>query len=321
MAADPAAALAARVVAGSTLARTEALGAAARGRGRVPVRTPRSASCAVHVVDTQVAADGCAATVTARRRSPGSGGGPETAGRTSRAAAWTRSSRSRCGTAPGRSRRTPTWTSPRRHASRRRCLRAASAPLPGPSSERRSRPPTEGGDRPPIPARRYSAIIKYDRANAQAYADKVRAVLYPTYVRFAGADCANFASQCARRLACLHGDGLVGSAGGTTRRARSPSDDHVQPQLDQRDQADGLLERYAGPTGCLGRPASRGDFIFDDWSGDGVWDDAAVVDRHQQRRQKVVDAHTTDDRPSLPGSSAAGTKYRYAQARPQRVVV
>ena len=39
---------------------------------------------------------------------------------------------------------------------------------------------------------------------------------------------------------------------------------------------------------------SRGDFIYYDWSGDGVWDHVAVVAGTNSAGQKVIDAHTTD---------------------------
>ena len=40
--------------------------------------------------------------------------------------------------------------------------------------------------------------------------------------------------------------------------------------------------------------SSRGDFVYYDWTGDGVWDHVAVVVGTNSAGQKVIDAHTTD---------------------------
>ena len=77
-----------------------------------------------------------------------------------------------------------------------------------------------GAGRRPIPERRYTDIISYDRPAAQAYADTYALSYNPTFVRFAGADCANFASQCARAGDMPQSRGARPAAGGTTRRAR-----------------------------------------------------------------------------------------------------
>ena len=199
-AADPAAALAAWVVPGSALARTEAqvaAGTALYGRGG---RSLESASCRVTVVDTRPADDG------------GVRGGGRTRGHAAHLALRKGShgrrrqrrrphahARPRRETA-GSSRQTPTTTSSRRPVWRRPERRAPGcAPRRGPwSGPARHWPfPRAAASKREIP-RRYTDIIKYDRPAAQAYADSYALSYNPTFVSFAGADCANFASQCAR---------------------------------------------------------------------------------------------------------------------------
>ena len=60
---------------------------------------------------------------------------------------------------------------------------------------------------------------------------------------------------------------------------------------------------------------SRGDFIYYDWSGDGVWDHVAVVAGTNSAGQKVIDAHTTDHYRVYWKLGCSSTKYRYAQVR------
>ena len=204
-AADPAAALAPWVVPGSALARTEAQG---RGRARAlrgqsAGRTVESASCRVTV-----------------RRQPAGGRRSHGGGRRARRHAphvafaerhdGHRGQRRRphphaapAAATAGSSRPTPTPTS-----SRPACLEAAGASRA--LRTRRRRAASERAARPlraarasaapaaAIPARRYTDIISYDRPAAQDYADTYALSYNPTFVRFAGADCANFASQCAR---------------------------------------------------------------------------------------------------------------------------
>jgi hypothetical protein len=325
IAADPAAALGARVVPGSRLASTEAqVAAGARLRGRRAGRTPRAATCEVTVLDARLSADGATATVTAHAvtrttwrsrdgRTDVEGSGID---HTLTLAlegdtwvvtgdAYTDVLKAACLEAAGASRT-------RVHAAARATERAA-APL---------RLPRAARARVAIPERRYSDIIEYDRAAAQAYADKYALSYNPTYVRFAGADCANFASQCARAGSMLMAPGSWSSGwwydkGGTS----SPTNDtyslswiNVGKQIDYWN---GRRTDWATSAGAL----SRGDFIFYDWTGDGVWDHAAVVAGTNSAGQKVIDAHTTDHYRVYWKLGYSSTKYRFAKTRAQWVVV
>ena len=199
----------------------------------------------------------------------------------------------------------------------------ASAPPRGPSSERQDHSVCQGQRRVrAIPARGYSAIIKYDRAAAQAYANKYALSYNPTYVRFAGADCANFASQCARAGSMLMATGSWNSGWWYDKEGTSsPSNDTYSLSwinvTRQMGYWNGRRTDWVSSAGQL----SRGDFIFYDWSGDGVWDHAAVVTGTNSAGQKVINAHTTDYRQVYWKLGYSGTKYRYAQVRPQWVVV
>ena len=66
---------------------------------------------------------------------------------------------------------------------------------------------------------------------------------------------------------------------------------------------------------------SRGDFIYYDWTGDGVWDHAAVVAGTNSSGQKMIDAHTTDHYHVYWKLGYTGTKYRFAKVRAQWVVL
>lgn len=169
-------------------------------------------------------------------------------------------------------------------------------------------------------ARRYRAIIKYDRPGAQAYADTWALSRNPTYVYF-GSDCANFASQCANA-------GDMPQASGTwdtgwwydKRSTSSPSDDRYSLSwinvAKQMDFWNGRRADWASSAGTL----SRGDFIFYDWTGDGVWDHTAVVAGTNSAGQKVIDAHTTDHYRVFWKLGTSKTRYKYAQVRAQWVV-
>ena len=313
--------LAAYLVAGSALARNEAaLAAGIELRGESMGRTVESADCKVTILDVQPADDGVTASVGARAvttltwRTAAGKTDVEASG-IDHTITLSRERRP-LGGHGGRVHRRPARGVPGGRGRRacpgaRRCPRAASAGL----SARRCRRPRRPGA--PIPARRYTDIIEYDRPAAQAYADTYCLSYNPTFVRFAGADCANFASQCARagsmpqqrrrrhqRLVVRQGRHLVA-------RRR-----HLQPELDQRHPADelsGTARRTDWETsaGVL----SRGDFIYYDWSGDGVWDHVAVVAGTNSAGQKVIDAHTTDHYRVFWKLGYSGTKYKFARTR------
>jgi cell wall-associated NlpC family hydrolase len=322
--ADPAAALAPWVVPGSALARTEAQVAAGTAlRGRAARRSVKSATCRVTVVDTRPAADGESAVVVARavttitwRSRNGAtdveGTGVDhtlTLAQTGEgwvvaADAYDDVLKAACLEAAGAQRTRV------RAAARAAERRGAAAPLPKASRTERVIP------------RRYSAIITYDRPAAQAYADRYALSYNPTFVRFAGADCANFASQCARAGGMPQASGSTSSGWWYDKEGTSsPSGDtyslswiNVTRQIGYWNTRRTDWESSAGVL-------SRGDFIYYDWSGDGVWDHVAVVAGTNSAGQKVIDAHTTDHYRVYWKLGYTGTKYRYARVRAQWVIV
>ena len=323
-AADPAAALAAWVVPGSALARTEAqVAAGAALRGRRTGRTVESAACAVTVRDEHPAGDDGSVVVVARAvttltwRSPNGMSDVEGSG-VDHTITLIRGSGSWVVTADA-------YTDVLKAA----CLEAAGAArarvrLAARAVERSGTPlalPGRSASRPAIPARGYTAIIAYDRPAAQAYADKYALSYNPTFVRFSGADCANFASQCARAGDMPQSRGATSSGwwydkAGTS----SPSDDtyslswiNVTRQIAYWN---GRCTDWETSAGML----SRGDFIYYDWSGDGVWDHVAVVAGTNSAGQRVIDAHTTDHYRVYWKLGTSSTKYRYAKVRAQWVV-
>jgi cell wall-associated NlpC family hydrolase len=169
--------------------------------------------------------------------------------------------------------------------------------------------------------RRYTSIVKYDRSAAQAYADSYALSYNPTYVSFGGADCANFASQCARAGDMPQSRGTPSSGWWYDKAGTStPWDDtyclgwiNCTKQIAYWNTRRTDWETSAGVL-------SRGDFIYYDWSGDGVWDHVAVVAGTNSAGQKVIDAHTTDHYRVYWKLGYSGTKYRYAKVRAQWVV-
>ena len=65
---------------------------------------------------------------------------------------------------------------------------------------------------------------------------------------------------------------------------------------------------------------SRGDFVYYDWTGDGVWDHVAVFAGTNSAGQKVVDAHTTDHYRVFWKMGTSDTKYKFAHTRASWVV-
>jgi cell wall-associated NlpC family hydrolase len=175
--------------------------------------------------------------------------------------------------------------------------------------------------RPPIPARRYSTIVKYDRPAAQAYADTYALSYNPTFARFTGVDCANFASQCARAGDMPQQSGAYTSGWWYDKDGSSgPGDDSYSASWINvaRQMAFWNTRRTDWETsaGVL----SRGDFIYYDWSGDGVWDHVAVVAGTNSAGQKVIDAHTTDHYRVYWKLGSSSTKYKYASTRVSWVI-
>ena len=322
--ADPAAVLAPYLAAGSALARTEArfaTGAALRYQDSG--RTVDSAVCRVVVLDVQPCDDGITTSVGARAITTVTLGGA--AGRTDEEASgvdhtltltrtgdrwlvtadvYVDDTRAACLEAAGASRA--------RVRAAARALERATVPVVLPRAT-----PT----RPPIPTRRYQDVIEYDRAAAQDYGDTYALSYNPTFVHFDGADCANFASQCARAGSMPQSGGSTGSGwwydkGGTS----SPSNDTYSLSwinvAKQMSFWNGRRTDWETSAGAL----SRGDFIYYDWSGDGVWDHVAMVAGTNSAGQKVIDAHTTDHYRVYWKLGSSSTKYRFARVRASWVV-
>ncbi len=168
--------------------------------------------------------------------------------------------------------------------------------------------------------RRYRAIVKYDRATTQAYADKYALSYNPTYVGF-GADCANFASQCADAGKMPQTPGVWDTGWWYNKRGTSsPRDDayslswiNVTKQIAFWN---GRRTDWASSISTL----ARGDFVYYDWTGDGFWDHVAVLAGTNSAGQKVIDAHSTDYRRVFWKLGTSSTRYRFARTRPEWVV-
>jgi hypothetical protein len=321
---DPGAVLAPYLVAGSALATREAkLAAGTVLRGADLGRTIDGAACKVAILDVQPADDGVTTSVGARavttitwRSSAGKtdaeGSGIDhtiTLTRTGdrwlvTADVYTDDLRPACLEAAGASRAKV------RAAARSMERRAASLSLPAAAPEH-----------PSIPARRYAAIVEYDRPAAQAYADNYCLSYNPTYTRFSGADCANFASQCGRAGGMPQQSGSATSGWWYDKDGSSGPDDdtyslswiNVTRQMSFWNMRRTDWETSAGVL-------SRGDFIYYDWSGDGVWDHVAVVAGTNSAGQKIIDAHTTDHYHVYWKLGYTGTKYKFARTRVSWVI-
>ena len=311
------------VVAGSALARTEARVATGTAlRGEAAGRTAESASCRVTVLDSQPGDGGATAVVAAHAvttlawraangKTDTEGSGidhtitlrRDADGWVVTADAYADVLKPACLEAAGASRASVRATA--------RAVERAVSPL---------RLPAATSLRAVTASRGYSDIIEYDRPGAQAYADSYALSYNPTFTRFSGADCANFASQCARAGDMLQTSGANGwwyDKDGSS----SPSDDtyslswiNVTRQMGYWNTRRTDWEMSAGML-------SRGDFIYYDWTGDGVWDHVAVVAGTNSSGQKMIDAHTTDHYHVYWKLGYSGTKYRYARVRPQWVVL
>jgi cell wall-associated NlpC family hydrolase len=329
-AADPAAMLAPYVVAGSTLACTEAkVAAGAALRGAAGGRTLDSAVCTVEVVDSRPTDGGVTTSVSAHAittltwRAANGKTDVEASGIDHTlsivpsgdewvvtADAYVDDTKAACLEAAGASRA-------RVRAAARAVERAGRALAGRARHLRRATTARSAGA-----GRRYSDIVKYDRAAAQAFADDHALSYDPTFTHFDGVDCCNFASQCARAGDMLPAGGSVSSGWWYSKNGTSsPSDDtyslswiNVGRQIGYWN---GRRTDWETSAGML----SRGDFIYYDWSGDGVWDHVAVVAGTNSAGQKIIDAHTTDHYHVYWKLGSSGTKYRYAKVRAQWVVV
>jgi len=321
---DPGAALAPFLAPGSALARTEArlaAGTALRGEGMG--RSVAEASCEVTILDVQPADDGVTTSV-----------GP----RAVTSITWRTAVGKTDVEASGIDHTlTLSWSGDRwlvvsdsyADVLRPACLEAAGASrarvrAAARSLERRASPirlPGRAPARPSIPARRYTTIVRYDRPAAQAYADKYALSYNPTYVRFAGADCANFASQCARAGGMPQQSGSYTGGWWYDKDGSSgPGDDTYSLSWINVTRQMGFWNTRRTDWDTSAGVLSRGDFIFYDWSGDGVWDHVAVVAGTNSAGQKVIDAHTTDHHRVYWKLGTSSTKYKYASTRVSWVI-
>ena len=323
-ASDPSAVLAPWVVPGSALARTEARVAAGTAlRGAAFGRTAESATCRVTVLDSQPSDDGVTAVVAAHaittlrwqaangKTDVEASGVDHTLTLVHSGDAWVITAdaytdvlKPACLEAAGASRA--------RVRAAAHVVERAAAPLRLP----RASAPNATASR-----HRYTDILVYDRPAAQTYADTYALSYNPTFVRFTGADCANFASQCARA------GGMPQASGGVTSGwwydkdgSYSPSDDTYSLSWINVTRQTGYWNARRTDWETSAGVLSRGDFIYYDWTGDGVWDHVAVVAGTNSSGQKMIDAHTTDHYHVYWKLGYSGTKYRYAKVRPQWVV-
>jgi hypothetical protein len=168
--------------------------------------------------------------------------------------------------------------------------------------------------------RGYMDIITYNRTAAAAYADRYALSYNPSMVRF-GADCANFVSQSTR------GGGMP-TAPGTwdtgwwynNKNTSSPADDQYSWSwinvAKQMAFWNGTRTDWVPSIGYLG----KGDAVYYDWSGDGVWDHVAIVVGSNSAGQKVIDAHTTDHYRVYWKLGYSTTKYMFGRVRAQWIV-
>ncbi len=169
-----------------------------------------------------------------------------------------------------------------------------------------------------MPARGYIDVVMYDRAAAQTYADKYALSYNATYARFPGADCANFASQCAFAGKMLTAPGAYTSGWWYDKHGTSsPSDDtYSMSWINVTKQMSFWAGRRIDWQPTISG-VGRGDFVYYDWTGDGVWDHVAILVGTNSSGQKVIDAHTTDHYRVFWKLGSAATKYKFAKVQAQ----
>jgi len=198
-----------------------------------------------------------------------------------------------------------------RAATRR--VEAASPAVALPAAAARPAPP--GGSR-------YAGVLYYDRDDARAYADRYALSYNSTFARFVGVDCANFASQCGRAGGMpLAGPGTSGAWWYDKQGTASPADDEYSLSwINVGRQMSAWNGRRTDWVPSVSDVA-RGDFVYYDWSGDGVWDHVAVFAGTNSAGQKVIDAHTTDHYRVYWKLGSSSTRYRFGHARPSWVIL
>jgi len=187
--------------------------------------------------------------------------------------------------------------------------------LPQPAPDRGSQWATPS--RSPL---RYIDSLYYDRKACRAYADKYALSYNPTYVRF-GADCADFASQCARAGGMPQAHADYDSGWWYDKRGTSSATDdrYSLSWINVTKQMGYWNTRRTDWVASIGS-VGKGDCIYYDWTGNGSWDHVAVLAGTNCAGQKVIDAHTTDHRRVYWKLGSSATHYKYARVRAYWVV-
>jgi cell wall-associated NlpC family hydrolase len=194
-----------------------------------------------------------------------------------------------------------------------RLERAASRPQPAPQGGSKWTTPSQG-------PRRYTDTLYYDREACRDYANKYALSYNPTYVRF-DADCADFASQCARAggmppAFADYDSGWWYDKQGTS----SPANDRYSLSwINVTKQMGYWNTRRTDWVASIGS-VGKGDYIYYDWTGNGSWDHVAVLAGTNSAGQKVVDAHTTDYYRVFWKLGSSATHYKFARVRAYWVV-
>jgi hypothetical protein len=169
-------------------------------------------------------------------------------------------------------------------------------------------------------ARRYTDTLYYDREACRDYADKYALSYNPTFVRFS-ADCADFASQCARAgdmppALADYDSGWWYDKQGTS----SPSDDRYSLSwINVTGQMGYWNTRRTDWVASIGG-VGKGDYVYYDWTGNGSWDHVAILAGTNSAGQKVIDAHTTDYYHMYWKLGSSATHYKFARVRAYWVV-
>jgi hypothetical protein len=162
--------------------------------------------------------------------------------------------------------------------------------------------------------------IYYDRDAAKAYADRYALSYNPTYVRFS-ADCCNFVSQSAYAGSMPQSRGTWETGWWYDKDGSSGTgdDEWSWSWISCAKQIGFWVGRridWASSISGVG----RGDVIYYDWGGDGVWDHVAVLAGTNSAGQKVIDAHTTDHYRVYWKLGTSSTRYAFGKVRAYWVI-
>jgi hypothetical protein len=206
-------------------------------------------------------------------------------------------------------------------------LEQRAVPLPAPVDADSSAPQATVTDRAKLPSKAiepfsgYSGTISFDREAARVYADKWALSRNPSYRDFSPSDCANFGSQVMLAGGYPKALGSYTSGWWYDRKNTSATSDDtyshswiaVIPQMGY------WLGRYADLQSTI-TGVTKGDYVYYDWSGDGVWDHVAELVGTNSAGQKVIDAHTTDHYRVYWKLGSSSTKYRFVHTRPSIIL-